>query len=114
MNIARKWVPEIRLHCPDVPIILVGTKNDLRDDPETIQMLLDRNMAPISTQQGNALAAEIGAAGYFETSAITQHGLKTMFDQVIRKGLGYKYTSGKSKKRSSWGVSRLFKRLIAV
>ena len=114
MNIARKWVPEIRLHCPDVPVILVGTKNDLRDDPETVQMLLDRNMAPITTQQGNALAADIGAAGYFETSAITQHGLKVMFDHVIRKGLAHKYSNAKSKNRSSWGFSRLFKRLIAV
>ena len=26
-----QWEPEIRHHCPDVPILLVGTKTDLRD-----------------------------------------------------------------------------------
>ncbi|PIK57189.1 Chain A, Rac1 P29s Mutant, partial [Apostichopus japonicus] len=27
-----KWYPEIRHHCPNTPIILVGTKQDLRGD----------------------------------------------------------------------------------
>ena len=27
-----QWEPEIRHHCPDVPVVVVGTKTDLRDD----------------------------------------------------------------------------------
>ena len=38
-NIKTKWIPEISHHCPNVPFLLVGTKLDLRDDPETIAKL---------------------------------------------------------------------------
>jgi Ras-related C3 botulinum toxin substrate 1 len=38
-NIVAKWFPEIRHHCPDVPIILLGLKMDLRNDPKTIEEL---------------------------------------------------------------------------
>ena len=29
-NIKEKWIPEVRQHCPDTPIILVGTQTDRR------------------------------------------------------------------------------------
>ena len=30
-NVESRWLPEIKRHAPDVPVILVGTKLDLRD-----------------------------------------------------------------------------------
>ena len=36
-NVKESWYPEITQHCPGVPIVLVGTKIDLRNDPETIE-----------------------------------------------------------------------------
>ena len=30
-NARNKWIPELRQHCPNTPIILTGTKSDLRD-----------------------------------------------------------------------------------
>ena len=38
-NAASKWIPEVRHHCPEAPIILVGTKADLRDDPIELERL---------------------------------------------------------------------------
>lgn len=31
MRLFFQWIPEIKHHCPDTPIVLVGTKMDLRD-----------------------------------------------------------------------------------
>ncbi|KAH9397491.1 Ras- C3 botulinum toxin substrate 2 [Tyrophagus putrescentiae] len=38
-NVRAKWYPEISHHCPSTPIILVGTKTDLREDPIQIEKL---------------------------------------------------------------------------
>merc|ERR1719330_726373 len=35
-NIEAKWLPELAHHAPNVPWILVGTKKDLRNDPDTL------------------------------------------------------------------------------
>ena len=83
-NVRAKWYPEISHHCPATPIILVGTKCDLRDDPAQIEKLKERKQQPISYAQGLALAKEIGAVKYQECSALTQRGLKNVFDEAIR------------------------------
>ena len=38
-NVKSKWHPEIQHHCPGTPIILVGTKSDLRSDTQMIAKL---------------------------------------------------------------------------
>ena len=60
MSMSFQWYPEVRHHCPNTPIILVGTKLDLRDDKDTIERLRDKKLAPITYPQGLAMAREIG------------------------------------------------------
>uniref|UniRef100_A0A8D3D2N4 small monomeric GTPase n=1 Tax=Scophthalmus maximus TaxID=52904 RepID=A0A8D3D2N4_SCOMX len=83
-NVRAKWYPEVRHHCPNTPIILVGTKLDLRDDKDTIEKLKEKKLGAISYPQGLAMAKEIGSVKYLECSALTQRGLKTVFDEAIR------------------------------
>jgi len=83
-NVRTKWRPEIQHHAANVPFILVGTKLDLRDDPDTMQRLRSTGQMPITEQMGNMLAKEINAYKYLECSALTQSGLKLVFDEAIR------------------------------
>ena len=79
-----QWYPEVSHHCPSTPIILVGTKLDLRDDKETIEKLKDKKLAPVAYTEGLRMCKEIQATKYLECSALTQKGLKTVFDEAIR------------------------------
>ena len=83
-HVKAKWYPEVSHHCPGVPIILVGTKIDLREDEETLMKLKEKKLAPINQTAGLLMAKEIDAAKYVECSALTQRGVKTVFDEAVR------------------------------
>lgn len=83
-NVTSKWCPEIKHHCADAPILLVGTKIDLREDKETLQSLSDAGQVPVKREQGQKLANKIRAVKYLECSALTQRGLKQVFDEAVR------------------------------
>ena len=83
-NVRAKWYPEITHHAPNTPIILTGTKLDLREEKETLEKLREKKLSPITYQQGLQMAKEINAAKYVECSALTQKGLKSVFDEAIR------------------------------
>ncbi|KAK8687733.1 hypothetical protein V6N13_086532 [Hibiscus sabdariffa] len=81
-NVSKKWIPELKHYAPGVPIILVGTKLDLRDDK---QFFIDHPGAvPISTAQGEELRKQIGSPVYIECSSKTQENVKAVFDAAIR------------------------------
>lgn len=83
-SVREKWYHEIRHHCPHSPLILVGTKMDLRDNQDTIEKLLSNNQRPVPYSQGLAMANDINAVRYYECSALTQIGLKNVFDGAIK------------------------------
>ena len=91
-----KWHQEIKYHAPGVPIILVGTKEDLRDDEEYKKNMAAKGRKPLTTEEGEAVASAIGACYHTECSPLTQKGLKQVFDQAILQVLQRQEQSGKS------------------
>jgi cell division control protein 42 len=81
-NVKEKWFPEVHHHCPGVPCLIVGTQIDLRDDSQVIEKLARQKQRPVANEQGERLARELGAVKYVECSALTQKGLKNVFDEV--------------------------------
>ncbi|NP_001076273.1 ras homolog family member Ga isoform X1 [Danio rerio] len=94
-NVKLKWHPEVFEHCPNVPILLVGTKKDLRDDPEELKKLKEKGLSVVSQQQGTALARQIHARKYMECSALSQDGVKEVFTEAARIFLHPKQPSSK-------------------
>ncbi|NXL85968.1 RHOB protein, partial [Alectura lathami] len=89
-NILDFWVPEIKLFCPTVPIILVATKIELRDDEDIRKKLATQGYEPINTIEGKALAARIGAYAYLECSAKTKEGVDTALAVISQCALNAK------------------------
>jgi cell division control protein 42 len=56
---------------------------DLREDAGAIEKLAKNRQKPISTESGDRLARELQAVKYLECSALTQKGLKNVFDEAI-------------------------------
>lgn len=75
---------QVSHHCPGVPILLVGTKSDLRGDADTQRKLKEQNMTPVTHHQGAALARQIQAIRYLECSALNQDGIKDVFAEAVR------------------------------
>ncbi|KAF8412483.1 hypothetical protein HHK36_000448 [Tetracentron sinense] len=78
----KKWVPELRHYAPSVPIVLVGTKLDLREDKQFY--INHPGACTISTEQGEELKKQIGALAYVECSSKTQQNVKAVFDAAIK------------------------------
>lgn len=82
-NVKEKWFPEVHHHCPGVPCLIVGTQIDMREDSLVLERLQRQRLKPITPDQGEKLAKELRAVKYIECSALTQRGLKNVFDEAI-------------------------------
>nr|CAI5849781.1 unnamed protein product [Callosobruchus analis] len=89
-NIPEKWTPEVKHFCPNVPIILVGNKKDLRNDPATISELKKMKQEPVKPQDGRAMAEKINAFAYLECSAKSKEGVREVFENATRAALQVK------------------------
>ena len=83
-NCRAKWQPEISHHCPEARVILVGLKKDMRGDTATIQSLSEHKMHPVTPEEGQKMAKELGCVKHMECSARTQEGLQQLFNEAIR------------------------------
>ena len=79
-SIKSNCIPQIRLNFPHTKYLLVGTKLDLRDDPNHLQQ---NNLQPITQEMGLQMQKEIKAEKYFESSALTFQNLKQLFEEAI-------------------------------
>uniref|UniRef100_A0A8D2DFI0 Ras homolog family member C n=1 Tax=Sciurus vulgaris TaxID=55149 RepID=A0A8D2DFI0_SCIVU len=86
-NIPEKWTPEVKHFCPNVPIILVGNKKDLRQDEHTRRELAKMKQEPVRSEEGRDMANRISAFGYLECSAKTKEGVREVFEMATRAGL---------------------------
>ena len=83
-NAEEKWVPDIQKLGPkNVPYLLIGTKMDLRNDREKIAMMAKRKEEPVTKEMGETVAKRVNAVTYLECSALTQDGVKEVFDEAI-------------------------------
>ena len=60
--------------------------HDLREDKETLENLKGEKLP--TADMGQQLAGQIGAKMYLECSALTQEGLKKVFEEAIRAVIG--------------------------
>merc|ERR1719341_3077488 len=82
-NIDAKWPKEVRHHS-QAPLMLVGTKSDLRDDEAELDKLKKNNRSPVAAATAQRYAKENGFTKYMECSAKNQKGLKDVFDEAIK------------------------------
>ncbi|KAH7365134.1 hypothetical protein KP509_18G010600 [Ceratopteris richardii] len=105
-NVIKKWIPELRHYAPGVPIVLVGTKLDLRDNKP--YLMEHPGVVPITSIYGEELRKQIGAAAYVECSAKTQQNVKAVFDAAIRVVLQPPRQKKKKKSRQKGIFSRKY------
>ncbi|XP_043263984.1 ras-like GTP-binding protein RhoL [Colletes gigas] len=74
-NVVNKWYPEIKYHCPNTPIVLIGTKGDLRNT---------ENVDTISLKDCNKMRKKVKAYKYIECSALKRDNLEDVFVEAIR------------------------------
>ena len=103
-NIPEKWTPEVRHFCPNVPIILVGNKKDLRNDENIKRELSKTKQEPVKSEEGSLVCERIKAYAYLECSAKTKEGVRDVFTTATKATLTEKIWK---KKRNKWKCSIL-------
>lgn len=80
-NVPSLWLPEVQEFCPRVPILLVGTKSDLRDDSDE---------KCIDSIEGQSMCQKINAKAFIETSAKLGINVNELFNLATKFSLQFK------------------------
>ncbi len=81
-NIVHRWKPELQQWRPGVPVVLCGSKIDLRQDKAAVFRLREQGLAMITPEEGKYMAKKMGFMGYVEASAFGT-GLNEAFDAAL-------------------------------
>jgi len=97
-NVVHRWKVELDEHAKGVPIILVGTKADCRDDQQFLQKMKDDGLGEELVQDSDAeeVAKKIGAVCFMKTSARLKTGVQEVFNKCL--DIRFERTVGKKKK----------------
>ncbi|XP_077496958.1 ras-like GTP-binding protein rhoA isoform X1 [Amblyomma americanum] len=98
-EVPSRWATEVRHFNPGVPVLLVATQMDLREDPVTVQELSQIKCRPSSVAEGLQLAQKIQAAHYVECSALDLASVRKVFESVLHTCLR---TTQARQKKSRW------------
>uniref|UniRef100_A0A1B6CVK1 Uncharacterized protein n=1 Tax=Clastoptera arizonana TaxID=38151 RepID=A0A1B6CVK1_9HEMI len=75
-NIEKNWIAEIRHYCPDIPVILVATKVDQREEDKLDKL--------ITHSEGDLLAQKLKLASFMECSALKNEGVNEVITEAIK------------------------------
>ena len=78
-----RWVKEIRDFDADATIVIACTKVDSLQSQETMQMLREHNVKPISTTDLHAMKTKYPTIPFIECSAKTGWNVKQVFQMTI-------------------------------
>ena len=71
------------------PIILLGTKTDMRDNAELRERLSRKQLVPVTREQGQKVAQQMGALSFYEVSCEEhQDPLASVFTEVLELVFG--------------------------
>ncbi|KAH0596544.1 hypothetical protein MHUMG1_05662 [Metarhizium humberi] len=82
-----QWIEEATRLCAGVPIILVGLKKDLREDPVAVEEMRKKSQRFLTTHDGEMAAREVGAKRYLECSSLSGEGVDDVFEAATRAAL---------------------------
>ncbi|KAH6672010.1 Rho GTPase Rho1 [Halenospora varia] len=108
-NVQEKWISEVWHYCQSIPIILVGLRKDLRNDPSTIKELALIGQHVVTYEEGKEVGRKIGAYKYLECSANTNQGVREVFEHATRAALIYKNLVDE-KKKGKRGILSMFRK----
>ena len=81
-SIVPTWLPEVKEHCPNATIILVGLQNDRRTMGPIATDMTSSVTAEVAIDDAKQLAEVIHATSYLECSAVTDEGVQDVFRSV--------------------------------
>lgn len=77
-NALKDWWPEVKHHCPGVPVLLVGVSDDGDSDDER-----SKGIERVERIFAEGIAKQMGVK-YVECDLPTMEGVKNVFDEVSK------------------------------
>ena len=69
-------------HAPTIPLLLIGTKSDLRDEYNTSSHTSDKSR-PVTREEGLQLAEDLGVYTYIECSSKRREHLNEILEKTV-------------------------------